>query len=70
MPPKPPPMVNEVIPPTIDVLQRTQARIESLIGCGAPISQPDLLRILDLCKQITAAVEATGSAGRSGGSAG
>lgn len=51
-PPPRPLFVTEIIPKAIAELNETQERIISLTSSGAPIVQPELVRVLDLCKQI------------------
>ncbi|WP_186762941.1 hypothetical protein [Lentzea tibetensis] len=45
-------MVDQIIPRTLDLLIERQAEIERLVGARVPVSQPDLVRTLDLCKQL------------------
>lgn len=56
MPPPPRPLlVNEVIPKTIEALQRRHERIVRLVEGGGYIDGGPDLDVLDLCKQILAA---------------
>jgi hypothetical protein len=52
MPPKPPLMVDQIIPRAIEVLQQRQERIKRTVAAGGYVDTADDTHILDLCKQI------------------
>ncbi|SER95483.1 hypothetical protein SAMN05216188_11867 [Lentzea xinjiangensis] len=52
MPPPRPLFVTEIIPATIQTLQERHQRILAITGAGGFVTDPELQRVLDLCKQI------------------